>query len=189
MGAWEAPGKTDEWYTPPEVFSALGVTFDLDVASPPGGPPHVPTRAYIAPPRDGLTEPWHGLVWMNPPYGGRDGIRPWLERFTAHGNGIALLPDRTSAGWFGYALDHVHGVLFTRARVRFIRPGNHQPHSPSNGTALFAMGAAGMQALRNADAAGFGTLLTRPGYTPPNPPPSAAQPRLPLPPAGADPAA
>lgn len=75
-------------------------------------------------------------------------------------------------------------MLFTRGRVRFIRPGHHQPHSPSNGTALFAMGAAGMEALARADAAGFGTLLTRPNYTPPDPPEPLAQPRLPLPPGG-----
>lgn len=169
MGAWEAPGKSDEWYTPPEVFDALGAEFDLDVASPPGGPPHVPARAFIAPPRDGLAEPWHGFVWMNPPYGGRNGIRPWLDRFLEHGDGVALLPDRTSAAWFGAALDRADGVLFTRARVRFIRPGNHQPHSPSNGTALFAVGRAGMEALARADAAGYGTLLIRA-----NPPPATA---------------
>jgi hypothetical protein len=27
-------GATDEWYTPPYIFEALGCTFDVDVASP-----------------------------------------------------------------------------------------------------------------------------------------------------------
>ena len=47
----QSVGATDEWYTPPRVFDALGCSFDLDVASPgqevtPGIPahsfPHVP---------------------------------------------------------------------------------------------------------------------------------------------------
>jgi hypothetical protein len=37
---------------------------------------------------------------MNPPFGPRNGIVPWLEKFFAHGNGIALVPDRTSAPWW-----------------------------------------------------------------------------------------
>ena len=27
-------GKTNEWYTPPHVFNALGCSFDIDVSSP-----------------------------------------------------------------------------------------------------------------------------------------------------------
>lgn len=34
MASWESPGVTDAWYTPPEVFEALGCRFDLDVAHP-----------------------------------------------------------------------------------------------------------------------------------------------------------
>jgi hypothetical protein len=29
-------GESDEWYTPPEIFDALGLTFDLDPCSPGG---------------------------------------------------------------------------------------------------------------------------------------------------------
>ena len=36
-------GGSDDWYTPPEIFAALGLMFDLDPASP--GPEHwVPAR-------------------------------------------------------------------------------------------------------------------------------------------------
>ena len=27
-------GESDEWYTPPEIFDALNITFDLDPCSP-----------------------------------------------------------------------------------------------------------------------------------------------------------
>src|SRR5262249_32094005 len=30
---------------------------------------------------DGLNQPWEGLVFMNPSFGGRNGHVPWLRRF------------------------------------------------------------------------------------------------------------
>lgn len=80
---------SDDYYTPPWIFDAFGVTFDLDVAAPPGGPPFTPCRRYYTQQDDGLTSPWAGLVWMNPPY---SKPAPWVEKFLRHGNGIALLP-------------------------------------------------------------------------------------------------
>jgi hypothetical protein len=94
MSYWDKPGASDEWYTPPQVFEALGCRFDLDVASPPCAT-HVPCRARLT--VGSLEAPWHGFVWMNPPFGGRNGITPWLDKFFTHGDGIALTPDRTSA--------------------------------------------------------------------------------------------
>lgn len=87
---------TDDWYTPPHIFDALGLTFDLDVASPPGGPLFVPTKHYFTQYDDALGQEWFGRVWMNPPY---SNPLPWVQRFIEHGNGVALLP--TSNGrWF-----------------------------------------------------------------------------------------
>lgn len=80
---------TDDYYTPRWVFDALAVTFDIDVSSPPGGPPFVPCRKYFTLEDDGLAQPWDGLVWMNPPF---SNLNPWINRFVEHGNGIALLP-------------------------------------------------------------------------------------------------
>ena len=59
---------SDDCYTPRWVFDAMGLTFDLDVAAPPGGPWHVPAARYYTAEDDGLTSPWDGLVWCNPPY-------------------------------------------------------------------------------------------------------------------------
>jgi hypothetical protein len=87
-------GATDEWYTPPHVFDALGCKFSMDVSSPGGGfTPWIPATEFVT--YDSLTRAWRGFVWMNPPFGGRNGLVPWLEKFFAHGNGIALAPDRT----------------------------------------------------------------------------------------------
>lgn len=155
MSHWEASGKSDDWYTPPEVFDALGCRFDLDVAGAPRA--KVPCDgAYFS---DSLTSVWSGFIWMNPPFGGRNGLVPWLDRFIAHGNGIALTPDRTSAPWFQDALPYMDAVLFT-PKLKFIKPDGTRGASPSNGTALMAIGWRGVAALNRAAGNGLGILLT-----------------------------
>jgi len=49
---------------------------------------------------DRLHQPWRGLVFMNPPFGGRNGHVPWLVKFLDHANGIAVVRSYTSSGWF-----------------------------------------------------------------------------------------
>lgn len=155
MSYWESSGKSDDWYTPKQVFNALGCAFDLDVAAPTEGPLHVPCAAWIS--EAALDSEWSGFVWMNPPFGGRNSLEPWLAKFFAHGNGIALTPDRTSAPWFQAAWSAADAVLFTR-KVRFLRPDGTEGKSPSNGTALWAIGPQAVAALANASRVGFGIL-------------------------------
>jgi len=80
---------SDDYYTPAWVFEDMAVEFDMDVASPPGGVPWIPARRFLTMADDGLTSPWEGKVWMNPPF---SGARHWVKRFMEYGNGIALLP-------------------------------------------------------------------------------------------------
>jgi len=155
MSHWEAPGQSDEWWTPKFVFDALECTFDLDVAAPPQGPLHVPARAWIS--SDSLACQWGGFVWMNPPFGGRNSLGAWLDRFFDHGNGIALTPDRTSAPWFHAAWRRADMVLLTR-KIRFLRPDGSEGRSPSTGSALWAIGEVGSRALRRAAKRGLGVL-------------------------------
>jgi len=37
-------GSSDDYYTPAHIFEALGIEFDLDVASPEGGIPWIPAN-------------------------------------------------------------------------------------------------------------------------------------------------
>lgn len=140
-------GASDEWYTPPEIFEALGVRFDLDPASP--GPGHwVPADRVYTAADDGLAQPWHGFVWMNPPFGGRRGQVPWLRKLLAHGNGIGLVAARTSADWFHECAPRFDAMLFPLGKTKFIRPDGSRGEQPGTGIVLLGIGPRAVAALR-----------------------------------------
>lgn len=145
MSAYETHGQSEEWYTPKYIFDALGLEFDLDVAAPPEGPRHVPARQFYH--RQGLERVWYGLVWMNPPFGHQRNKMAWLEKFFQHGNGVALVPDRTSAPWFQQYAQKADAICFVSPKVKFERPDGSVGDSPGTGTALFAAGLPAQLAL------------------------------------------
>jgi len=149
MSAYEAIGKSDEWYTPKYVFDALGAWFDLDVSAPVEGPPHVPCNVWIH--QKSLSESWTGFIWMNPPFGKRMGLVPWLDKFFAHGNGIALTPDRTSAPWWQDAARRADAMLIVNHKIKFERPDGTIGKSPGTGTTLFGVGEKAMAAFSKAN--------------------------------------
>ena len=158
MSHWESAGKSDEWWTPKYVFSALDCKFDQDVAAPFDGANNVPCHGWFY--TRSLEISWDGFIWMNPPFGGRNGIVPWLDKFFRHGNGIALTPDRTSATWWQDAAHKSDAVLFIHGKVKFERPDGTIGKQPSNGTTLFAIGKRGVEALKRANAHDLGVLLS-----------------------------
>lgn len=152
-------GASDEWYTPPHVFDALGCEFDMDVASPGQHvTPWIPAKHFVT--FEGREHLWHGFIWMNPPFGGRNGIVPWLDRFFDHGFGIALTPDRTSAPWWQTYARKADCILFTAGKIKFIGPDGKPGVSPADGTSLFASGPAAVEALCRAAASGLGLAVT-----------------------------
>jgi hypothetical protein len=158
MSAWEpCTGGSDEWYTPAYIFTALGETFDMDVAAPPVRL-HCPCRMWLTAQDDGLKYapfwPERDFIWMNAPFGGRNGLEPWLDAFFAHGNGIALTPDRTSAPWWQDAADRADAILLTRGKPRFIRPDGSEGKSPGSGVTLWAAGPRAVAALSRAESLG-----------------------------------
>lgn len=132
-GHQRTQGVTDEWYTPPAIFAALGLDFDLDPAAPRGGVEWVPARNYMSIDDNGLAEPWNGRVYLNPPYGAQTG--KWLGKLADHGDGIALVFARTDTTWFQSCAPRATTVCFVAGRIRFIRPdgraGDYTGGAPS----------------------------------------------------------
>lgn len=131
-------GQSAEWYTPPEVFQALGISFDLDPASPAGGLPWVPAERSLSRVEDGLSQSWRGRVWLNPPYG--RGVGQWLERLASHGDGLALVFARTDTRWYQRSLRQATAVCFVAGRLSFVRPGGVQAGSAGAPSVLLAFG-------------------------------------------------
>lgn len=151
-------GKTDEWYTPPHVFNALGCSFDMDVASPGKSvTPWIPAVEFIE--SGSLDREWRGFVWMNPPFGGRGALDPWLVKFVCHGNGVCLVPDRTSAPWWQAHTPKMAAVLFVARKIKFIGADGKLGTSPAQGTCLMALGPRGIEALYRAEARDLGYLM------------------------------
>jgi hypothetical protein len=139
-GRETAKHKSVEWYTPSWVFDALGMRFDLDPCSPHDAETVVPAYTKFTVFDDGLAKPWHGTVWLNPPYGPT--VNQWMRKMIGHGNGIALVFSRTDAAWFQEAMRAATATLFVAGRIEFV-PGKENQHKKSRcgaGTAMFAFG-------------------------------------------------
>lgn len=87
FGLEQEVATSDDYYTPAWLFDKMAIDFDLDVASPPGGVPWIPAKRSLSIADDGLTAPWTGCVWMNPPF---SKPTPWVDRFIEHRHGVVL---------------------------------------------------------------------------------------------------
>lgn len=144
-------GASDEWYTPPSIFAALNTWFDLDPCSPGPESCWVPTRKGYTVADDGLHMPWDGFVFMNPPFGGRNSHTPWLQKFLAHGNGIAIVRAYTSAAWFHDYAVQADAMVFPRGKTKFIRPDGSIGKAPGHGIVLLACGEHAVKVLNRCD--------------------------------------
>lgn len=150
----------DRWLTPRHILDALG-PFDLD----PCGAPDWPTANEVWTPEthgDGLSLPWRGRVWMNPPYGSV--AASWLAQLAEHGTGTALIFARTETRMF---FEHVWGkataVLFLEGRLTFLHPDGI-PASANGGapSVLVAYGDSDANQLKNSGIAGKFLALSCP---------------------------
>ena len=140
-------GESDEWYTPPEIINALGEEYDLDPCSP--GLLHwIPAKKVFTKKDDGLNAEWDGFVFMNPPFGGRNGHVPWLEKFILHGNGIGIVRAYTSSAWFHQYAIKVDAMLFPNGKTKFLRPDGTIGKCPGHGVVIIAMGRRAVDALK-----------------------------------------
>lgn len=152
---------TDVWLTPPYILKALG-EFDLDPCAPVERPWRIARQHYTKADR-GLSMPWHGRVWLNPPYGSE--AAHWLKRLAEHGDGIALIFARTETAYF---FDHVWGAAdalrFLRGRVKFHYPDGRQcPTNAGAPSVLVAYGVVNAAVLSSCDLDGKFVALSREG--------------------------
>jgi phage N-6-adenine-methyltransferase len=112
---------SDRWDTPADLVADLASVFawDLDVCA--AGPNVCDNYYSIDRGQDGLSLPWRGLCWCNPPYG--RGIGAWVERArraAADGAGVVmLLPARTDPAWWQNDIAAASLVVFIRGRLTF----------------------------------------------------------------------
>jgi phage N-6-adenine-methyltransferase len=114
------------WETPQPLLDRLYSVFrrfDLDPCSPRRTRPPVKARMYYTADDDGLSLAWHGVVFVNPPYGRQ--LPAWIAKARAEveqGNArtvVALIPARPDTSYWH---EHIAGkadVYFIRGRLCF----------------------------------------------------------------------
>lgn len=127
--------ESDEWYTPGEYIDAarrvLG-HIDLDPASCEAANQVVRADTFYSIDNDGLTQPWTGRVYMNPPYGNAVGqfVSRLVDEFNT-GNvtaAVMLTAARLETRWFAPLFDHL--LCFPSRRVKFWQPGREVVSPP-----------------------------------------------------------
>ena len=116
--------KTDMWSTPQDLFDSLNTEhgFTLDVCATPD---NAKCERFFTKDDDGLSQPWDGVCWMNPPYGRK--IGKWMKKACECGaTVVCLVPARTdTAWWHDYAMKG--RITFLRGRLKF---GGHKNSAP-----------------------------------------------------------
>jgi phage N-6-adenine-methyltransferase len=138
----------NEWYTPaPYIELARRVMggIDLDPASCEHAQKTVQATRFYTEADDGLSKPWNGRVWLNPPY-----AQPAIEQFIGKlvheveerlAAAILLTNNSTDTGWFHQAAGASSAICFTKGRIRFETAEGLTPQSPAMGQAFFYFGA------------------------------------------------
>ena len=137
----------NEWFTPPRHLAAARAVFgeiDLDPATHAAAQETVQATEYFTQEADGLTQPWHGRVWLNPPYA-QPAIGNFVEKLVAEyaagrvTDAIMLTHNYTDTGWFHLAAASAAAICLTRGRIRFVDAAGSEC-SPTQGQAFFYYG-------------------------------------------------
>ncbi len=135
-----------EWFTPREIIESARIVMggiDTDPASCAEANRVVRARQYYTLKDDGLTQPWIGNVWLNPPYN-----MPWIQAFVLKAvseyladrerSVMVLTNNSTDASWFHAILLHAT-VCLTKGRLRFWSREN-KTLAARQGQAIFYLG-------------------------------------------------
>jgi hypothetical protein len=163
IGAADVAVTSNDWYTPRWVFDAAGLVFDMDVAAPVVPEFRTcPARRYLTPVEDGLSTPWDGLVWMNPPYSSPGN---WVGKFAVHHNGLALI-GASRASWLGPLMQCADALaLLTVAFLSPTRTGLGDYRDPVLLVGCGPVAVAAVGRVAAADKYVRGAYHVRPGVT------------------------
>ncbi|MEI7538585.1 MAG: DNA N-6-adenine-methyltransferase [Comamonadaceae bacterium] len=141
----------NEWYTPSAFVEAARVVLggiDLDPASCPYANRTVQAGRFYTQDDDGITQPWHGTVWLNPPYGREEGEADsnqarWSRRLIdAYQSGeirAAILLVNAVPGNKWFAPLKRFPICFPDARIRFYNEST-EAGQPTHSNALIYVG-------------------------------------------------
>jgi len=134
----QSHNRTNEWYTPREIFEPLG-SFDLDPCAPLRPLWDIAKHNYTIE-DNGLAKEWFGRVWLNPPYE-QPYITQFVEKMALHGNGIALLFNRCDNRMFHEVIfPTADSLFFLRDRISFYHPDGTKGDRPGCGSILISWG-------------------------------------------------
>ena len=116
--------------TPKYLFDKISsiFNFSLDVCAL---PENAKCENYYTPKDDGLSKPWRGGVWCNPPYGRE--ISSWVKKAYEESQKeynsfvLMLLPARTDTKWWWDWVQGKATLFFIKGRVKF---GDHNVGAP-----------------------------------------------------------
>jgi hypothetical protein len=144
----QGEATANEWYTPPWLFQQLAVRFDIDVCAPTDPAMRTcPADTYYTEQDDGLTQPWTGTVWCNPPY---SDPAPWIHRWADHPEDGLLLTHFSVASRRMPELWTAADGIRLFAGMWFDRPDGGT-EKPFWGLMLAARGPLAVTALENVD--------------------------------------
>lgn len=148
--------RTDEWYTPKWIIEDLqkaGIHFDLDPCAPIKRPFELADKYYTKE-ENGLTQPWNGCVWCNPPYS-RKLLDAFIEKMSQHNNGVALVFNRMdTALWHKVIFPTASAILIMQGRIKFLDENGCQKQGAGCGSILIAWGSQNAKYLETCNISG-----------------------------------